>query len=58
MILTTAISQLFGGLITSVEIFILTLLFSIPLGFLVAGGRMSRIKPLSALMKVYNLQQD
>lgn len=53
MILTTAISQLFGGLITSVEIFILTLLFSIPLGFLVAGGRMSRIKHLSALMKVY-----
>lgn len=53
MILTTAISQLLGGLITSVEIFILTLLFSIPLGFLVAGGRMSRIKPLSALMKVY-----
>lgn len=53
MILTTAITQLLGGLITSIEIFILTLLFSIPLGFLVAGGRMSRIKPLSVLMKIY-----
>lgn len=53
MILSTVISQLCEGMITSIEIFLLTLLFSIPLGLLVAGGRMSKFKPLQWLMKVY-----
>ncbi len=53
MILSTVISQLCEGMVTSIEIFLLTLLFSIPLGLLIAGGRMSKFKPLQWLMKVY-----
>lgn len=53
MILSTVISQLCEGMITSIEIFLLTLLFSIPLGLAIAGGRMSKFKPLQWLMKIY-----
>ncbi len=37
----------------SVEIFLLTLLFSLPLGLLVAFGRMSKDKVLSGAVKLY-----
>lgn len=37
----------------SLEIFILTLVFSIPLGILVTVGRLSRSKILSGIVKVY-----
>ena len=53
MILSNVISQLLGGMVTSVEIFVLTLLFSLPLGLAVAGGRMSSFGPLRWLMKIY-----
>lgn len=53
MILSTVISQLCEGMVTSIEIFLLTLLFSIPLGLAIAGGRMSKFKPLQWLMKIY-----
>ena len=53
MILSNVISQLLGGMVTSIEIFILTLLFSLPLGLVMAGGRMSRFGPLRWLMKIY-----
>ena len=53
MILSNVISQLLGGMVTSIEIFILTLLFSLPLGLVVAGGRMSRFGPLRWFMKIY-----
>ena len=53
MILSNVISQLLGGMVTSIEIFILTLLFSLPLGLVVAGGRMSSFGPLRWLMKIY-----
>lgn len=53
MILSTVISQLLGGMITSIEIFLLTLLFSLPLGLLVSFGRMSRFTPLRWIMKIY-----
>jgi len=53
MILSNVISQLCEGMITSIEIFLLTLLFSIPLGLLIAAGRMSSFKPLQWLMKIY-----
>ena len=53
MILSTVIQQLLEGMITSIEIFLLTLLFSLPLGLVVAGGRMSRFRPLRWLMKLY-----
>ena len=53
MILSTVIGQLLEGMITSIEIFVLTLLFALPLGLAVAGGRMSRFRPLRWLMKIY-----
>ena len=34
--------RLSGGMLTSVEIFVLTLVFSLPLGMIVAFGRMSK----------------
>lgn len=43
------------GFVMSLKIFCLTLLFAIPLGVLVALGRMSRFKPLSWLMRAYIL---
>lgn len=52
MLLSTVITELCGGMITSIEI-LLTLLFSLPLGLVVAWGRMSKFKPLRWLMKVY-----
>ena len=53
MILSNVIEQLLGGMITSVEIFLLTLLFSLTLGLVVAGGRMSNFAPIRWLMKIY-----
>ncbi len=47
------LKQLSEGLIVSVEIFALTLLFSLPLGLLVSFGRMSRIKPVRYLVNFY-----
>ncbi len=53
MKLNVMISQLTEGMLVSVEIFLLTLLFSLPLGLLVAFGRMSKKKILSAVVKFY-----
>lgn len=53
MILSNVIAQLLGGMVTSIEIFLLTLLLSLPLGLVVAGGRMSRFAPLRWLMRIY-----
>ena len=53
MILSTVIEQLLGGMVTSIEIFLLTLLFSLPLGLIVSWGRMSKFAPLRWLMKLY-----
>ncbi len=53
MILNTVIEQLLWGMVTSIEIFLLTLLFSLPLGLIVAGGRMSKFAPLRWLTKIY-----
>ena len=53
MILSNVISQLLGGMVTSIEIFLLTLLFALPLGLVIAGGRMSSFAPLRWLMKIY-----
>lgn len=41
------------GYVTSLEIFALTLLGSVPLGIIVALGRLSHIKPLSFIVKLY-----
>lgn len=53
MILENVIVQLLGGMVTSIEIFLLTLLFSLPLGLVIAAGRMSNISPIRWLMKIY-----
>lgn len=42
-----------SGLDITLRIFFLTLIFSIPLGILVALGRLSKIKPLVAVIKFY-----
>lgn len=47
------IRELCSGMVTSVEIFFMTLLFSLPLGLLVSFGRMSKFTPLRLLTKLY-----
>lgn len=44
---------LLAGLDTTLSVFFLALVLSIPLGILVALGRLSNIKPLVAVMKFY-----
>jgi len=53
MELGTMIAQLGVGMLTSIEIFVLTLVFSLPLGLLVAFGRMSKIAPVRWITKIY-----
>ena len=53
MNLTLIIQQLVGGMGASLLIFVLTLLFSMPLGLAVAFGRMSKFKPLQAIIKFF-----
>lgn len=43
---------LFGGLLTTFQIFILTLLFALPLGLILAFSSMSKFKPLRYLVQV------
>ena len=45
--------QLLGGLWTTFEIFILTLMFALPLGLVIALGELSRCKPLKWLLDVF-----
>jgi len=47
------VSSLLGGLLTSSEIFVLTLLFSLPLGLLIAFGRMSRAGVVRQFFRIY-----
>ena len=51
--MATMLSQLAGGMVVSVEIFLLTLLFSLPLGLIVAFGRMSKNGIIKGLVKIY-----
>ena len=44
--------SLLGGLLTTFRIFIFTLLFSLPLGLILAFGSMSKFKPLRYLVQV------
>ncbi len=53
MSLSQILLQLLGGLGVSVKIFLITLIFSLPLGLIVAFGRMSKNPLLSALTKIY-----
>ena len=53
MNVTVVMQQLVGGMGASLLIFVLTLLFSMPLGLAVAFGRMSKFKPLQAIIKFF-----
>ncbi len=50
---TVIMQQLVSGMGASLLIFVLTLLFSMPLGLVVAFGRMSKCKPLQAIIKFF-----
>lgn len=45
--------QMLVGTVTSLKIFVLTLLFSLPLGVLVARGRMAKSRIVSTLVNAY-----
>ncbi len=53
MDIITMLKELLSGMVTSTEIFILTLLFSLPLGLLIAFGRMAKNKAVQNVTKVY-----
>ncbi|MDO5848197.1 MAG: amino acid ABC transporter permease [Methanobrevibacter sp.] len=53
MLLETIIIELCEGMLTTIEIFLLTLLFAIPLGLLICAGRRSKFRPLSDIMKFF-----
>ena len=53
MQVNTMVSQLAGGMLVSTEIFVVTLVFSLPLGLLIAFGRMSKNKVLQGIVKTY-----
>ena len=46
-------AELLSGLLVSVEIFVLTLVFALPLGLLVALGRMSKFGIVRNVFRVY-----
>ena len=51
--ISTMLTMLGQGFVVTLQIFFLTLLGSLPLGVLVALGRMSRVKPLAWLIRLY-----
>ena len=53
MSLQIMMQQLAGGMGTTILIFVLTLLFSLPLGLLIAFGRMSKNIVIRTLTKIY-----
>lgn len=46
------LEQLASGMLSTISIFFLTLIFSLPLGLLIAFGRMSKYKPLSVFVSM------
>ncbi len=53
MSVSMMVSQLAGGMFVSIQIFVVTLIFSLPLGMIVAFGRMSKNPLLQGIVKVY-----
>lgn len=47
------VAQLAGGMLISTQIFVITLLFSLPLGLIVAFGRLSKNRVISMIVKFY-----
>ena len=50
---STMLSMVGEGFLVSLQIFFLTLLGSLPLGLIIAFGRMSKCKPLSLIVQFY-----
>lgn len=53
--LLALITNMLGGTATALKIFFLTAVIATPLGVLVALGRMSRFRPLCAVVQLYQL---
>ena len=53
MDLVQILKQLAGGMGTSIEIFAVTLIFSLPLGLLISFGRMSKNPVIRTIVKFY-----
>lgn len=53
MALSVILTQLMEGMAVTAEIFFLTLLFSLPLGLLIAFGRMSRNPVVQGISRIY-----
>ena len=51
MDLVQILKQLAGGMGTSIEIFAVTLIFSLPLGLLISFGRMSKNPVIRTIVK-------
>ncbi len=49
----TLLPSMFAGLITTLKVFFLTLILSIPLGIFISIGRLSKIKFLSKIIEFY-----
>ena len=47
------VAQLASGMLISTQIFVITLLFSLPLGLIVAFGRLSKNRVISMIVKFY-----
>ena len=53
MTIEQMVAQLAGGMLISTQIFVITLLFSLPLGLVVAFGRLSKNRVISMIVKFY-----
>ena len=53
MSLSVMLQQLASGMVVSVEIFVVTLLFSLPLGLLTCFGRMSKNPAIRGIVSAY-----
>ena len=49
----TIAQSLWGGFLTTLELFAMTLLFALPLGLIISFGSMSKLKPLRWLVRTF-----
>ena len=49
----TVTASLLEGFFVTIKIFLLTLLFALPLGLIISFGSMSKFKPLKWIVKVF-----
>ena len=53
MSLSVMLQQLASGMVVSVEIFVVTLIFSLPLGLLICFGRMAKNPVIRGIVSAY-----